>query len=126
MDVILIPTTGEHPVTGQHISAQSIVTHDKVRSTIVIQIIQQETITSYRPFCFDPRLRHRHSSRHQHTRFDAPFCYLKCPHGTGQPNHRQRNGDEYFGKTSSSLCVKQSLPPHEDTRPVMLTVKVVS
>jgi hypothetical protein len=36
MDAILVPTTGVHPVTGQHIAAYSIVTHDKVRDTIVI------------------------------------------------------------------------------------------
>jgi hypothetical protein len=36
MYAILVPTSGVHSITGQHIAAYSIVTHDKVRDTIVI------------------------------------------------------------------------------------------
>jgi hypothetical protein len=106
MDAILVPTTGVHPIAGQHIATCSIVTHDKVWDTIMIQIIQQETIPSYRSFRFDPRFRHCQGTRRQCPSSKTPSCCLKCPHRTGQPDQRQRHSYEHFGKTGSALCMK--------------------
>ena len=36
------------------IAAYSIVMHNKIRDTIMIQIVQQETIPSHRSLCFNP------------------------------------------------------------------------
>jgi hypothetical protein len=106
MDAILVPTTGVHPITGQHIAVCSIVTHDKIRDTIVIQIIQQETIPSRSSFGLNPRFRHRQGTRRQYPRSKTPFCCLKRRHRTGQPDQRQRHSHKHFGKTGSALCLK--------------------
>jgi hypothetical protein len=54
LDAILVPTTGVHPITGQHIPAYSIVMHDEIRHTIMIEVIQQKTIPSRSSFRFNP------------------------------------------------------------------------
>jgi hypothetical protein len=106
MDAILVPTSGVHSITGQHIAACSIVKHDKVWDTIAIEIVQQETIPSRRSFRFDPRFRHRQGTCRQCPRSKTPFCCLKRPHRTGQPGQRQRHSHKHFGKTGSALGMK--------------------
>lgn len=113
------------PIPAHLVAILSVIMHETLKSAVMIEVVHQESVPSYGPLRFDPRLRHRQRSIGQRSQRDNFLRHVEGSHGSHERQGQDRHRDQDLGKAGSGAISHDRSCRHErDTRPVMLTVKV--
>src|SRR5262249_18109538 len=113
-------------ISGSEVAGCAVVMHQYFGLAVMVEIVREQLVPSYRALCFEPRLRHTLRTAGEHALHDGLIGHMKSSHGSRQSEERECHCYQHFRKGSPSRRTEAGGKCHEiTTRPVRLTVTVV-